>query len=271
MSTRRSGTCGRIRRSSVVLSCVAALVWMAGCKTPPKDEPAAADNTRGNNEVQPVQRAPKTANNESARVAAAPAQSEATNEAEKPDAKPKPEKVTRAKPEQKQPPTSDQKTAKGDQPKTIAEMLAENPSAAEIDQDALAELIRLEAMTLRKGQGTEQPKAAPAAPAEKAPTAKNTEEKKPAKPTVSPVERPAKPERKGTDAQKPAVKEKGCGSKGGPKGALTPPPPDAPQPKFACATKKSVIENIWRGEKANFEWEIKNEGEGPLQIRIRKG
>lgn len=50
---------------------------------------------------------------------------------------------------------------------------------------------------------------------------------------------------------------------------LTPPPPDAPQPKWIC--KQAQIEHppLWRGAPARFTFEITNGGAGPLNLRMK--
>lgn len=62
-------------------------------------------------------------------------------------------------------------------------------------------------------------------------------------------------------------KKSGCGSAGP---GLSPPPPDQPQPKFVCANEKIVLDAVWKGERAAFVWEVKNEGAGPLEVQVRK-
>lgn len=52
---------------------------------------------------------------------------------------------------------------------------------------------------------------------------------------------------------------------------LTPPPPDAPQPKWLCPQPEVEIESVWRGEQANFTFEVTNGGEAPLNIRLKGG
>lgn len=77
-----------------------------------------------------------------------------------------------------------------------------------------------------------------------------------------------------TAAQKPAAakNDKGCGpTETGAVVNLTPPPLDAPQPKYVCKEPKLVSEGVWQGETAEFTFKIANEGEGPLAIRLRGG
>ncbi len=77
-----------------------------------------------------------------------------------------------------------------------------------------------------------------------------------------------------TAAQKPAAakNDKGCGpTETGAVVNLTPPPLDAPQPKYVCKEPKLVSEGVWQGETAEFTFQIANEGEGPLAIRLRGG
>ena len=50
-----------------------------------------------------------------------------------------------------------------------------------------------------------------------------------------------------------------------------PPPPDEPQPKFVVKATKVQPEQVWAGQKATFTFEIANEGQGPLQILLKRG
>ncbi len=68
----------------------------------------------------------------------------------------------------------------------------------------------------------------------------------------------------------PGKKEAGCGKKGSGLD-LTPPPPDKPQPKFACKSLGVTAEPVWQGQRVEFKFEIGNEGEGPLHIHVKGG
>jgi hypothetical protein len=62
---------------------------------------------------------------------------------------------------------------------------------------------------------------------------------------------------------------KGCGA--APSGLdLTPPPADAPQPKFKANALKFEAD-AWVSKQAVFAVEISNEGEAPLAIRLKGG
>jgi hypothetical protein len=118
-------------------------------------------------------------------------------------------------------------------------------SMTEQEQDALARAIRAAAEAGQKQQPAagQLPRGAPV-PAV-GPGA-----------TTQPVTQPAQ--------------AKGCGGTSGPAVDLTPPPPDQPQPKFACPQLKVVSENVWQNQPVEFKFTITNEGLGPLAIRIRK-
>lgn len=49
------------------------------------------------------------------------------------------------------------------------------------------------------------------------------------------------------------------------------PNPEGPQPKFVCETTKVELDPLWRGTKAVFPFDIRNDGEGPLQIQLKGG
>lgn len=90
---------------------------------------------------------------------------------------------------------------------------------------------------------------------------------------VSPVPVPgADPQASSTQVQRgQAVTSPGCGP--GEAGALdlTPPPPDQPQPRLVCPEPKVTLEPLWANETAVFAFVVRNEGEGPLNIRLRGG
>lgn len=67
------------------------------------------------------------------------------------------------------------------------------------------------------------------------------------------------------------AKDKDCGpTVRGPAVDLTPPPPEKSQPKFVCK-KSKVVTEVWQLEVAKFEFEIVNEGEAPLAIKLSGG
>jgi len=61
------------------------------------------------------------------------------------------------------------------------------------------------------------------------------------------------------------------GCKGPQTDVPVPPPPDQPQPKLVIRNPRVVREHVWAGQKADFEFEIANEGEGPLEIALKRG
>lgn len=67
----------------------------------------------------------------------------------------------------------------------------------------------------------------------------------------------------------PAAAKGGCGP-GGAQPALQPPPDDAPQPTLAIKTPL-IEKSSWRSQPAEFEFEVANEGQGPLQIQLKGG
>ena len=62
----------------------------------------------------------------------------------------------------------------------------------------------------------------------------------------------------------------GCGSKAS--GSAYPEPsPTGPHPRFVCKQQDITADPVWQGEKLDFTFEIRNEGEADLQIKIRGG
>ncbi len=62
-----------------------------------------------------------------------------------------------------------------------------------------------------------------------------------------------------------------CGDREPSKLDLTPPPPDAPQPKFVCEHELVPGKKVWKGEKSHFSWNITNAGEGVLKYTLKAG
>lgn len=83
----------------------------------------------------------------------------------------------------------------------------------------------------------------------------------------------AEPARSTAAEKSPAAKsDKGCGpTETSHTVDLTPPRLDEPQPKFVCQETKLVSAGVWQGETAEFTFQLANEGEGPLNIRLRGG
>lgn len=70
-------------------------------------------------------------------------------------------------------------------------------------------------------------------------------------------------------ARRQAAKSgKGCGgSRGGP----LVPSPTGPHPKLVVESMRVQAEPVWEGETATFDFNIRNEGEAELQIRLKGG
>lgn len=75
---------------------------------------------------------------------------------------------------------------------------------------------------------------------------------------------PAEPE----PASQPA-EDDDCG-KATKRRQLMPPPADQPQPRWACAEPELAAEPCWPGKAVDFVFTLRNEGEGMLDIHLRK-
>lgn len=103
----------------------------------------------------------------------------------------------------------------------------------------------------------------------------------PAKPRVKPssssMRKPAPSAQLGAAQapRKPTLeqqsKEKGCGGAGDVELNLDPPPLDQPQPRWACDEPIVEIKPVWSGSSAVFVFNIRNDGEGVLNLRLRGG
>lgn len=71
------------------------------------------------------------------------------------------------------------------------------------------------------------------------------------------------------EAQGRTTTKSGCGDKGKP--GLPTPSPDGPQPRWVCKEQTLTGEPVWTGKNAEFTFEIANEGEGDLQIKLKGG
>jgi len=80
-------------------------------------------------------------------------------------------------------------------------------------------------------------------------------------PRVSPATRPA-------TTQPASSTDSGCGSKS--KRAIPTPSPDGPQPRWVCESEITA-DPVWYGQPLDFVFEIRNEGEGDLQIQLKGG
>ncbi len=161
------------------------------------------------------------------------------------------------KPENK--PAGDQ-----DQPKAKdAAKASEKPKKLEdMDREALIELIKK-----RAAEYTGEPVPTPA---KKPPAAAPAKKPIPATTKMpAPLVNQKPPAKRQGDKKPDEGKSAGC--KGGSGAALTPPPPDQPQPQYICAEPVQKVENIWKGSKANFTFTFKNDGKAPLALRVRKG
>ena len=123
--------------------------------------------------------------------------------------------------------------------------------------------------TPASGSNAEQEKRGQAEPAAQAPKPDVEEGPKgntaPARPTAD-----AQPPLKLSEMQKAGQqpeKKAGCGAKG----TMPQPSPDGPQPVYVCKPSNITADPVWRGETIDFVFNIKNEGEGNLQIQVKGG
>lgn len=121
--------------------------------------------------------------------------------------------------------------------------------STEAEQEALAQMILAQATAIQKAN------------AEKASQQLAPQVKEPLKP--EPATQPA-------PGSQPTAKP-GCGATGEGQVDLTPPAPDQPQPKLVVKEPKVKVDKLWAGQQAVFKFEVANEGEGPLAIRLRGG
>ncbi|MCK4342243.1 MAG: hypothetical protein KAY37_11035 [Phycisphaerae bacterium] len=225
------------------VACLAGLAFLAGCATNPKgtrdapQEPPAAEKTPAATPAEPAP-APAPDEPEAAGASAAPQESE-SSAAERQAIREMIHKKIQERTAQQV--DSDVQKDASAAPKTPAsEPRADASASNRPHQVTQADLLNPPA------RETKQPPVAKAdvAGASNAPTPR------------------------GTKPQKP--KSESSYKKGTP-GKLTPPPPDAPQPKYVCQEPKITRDDIWKGQKAKFEFVLANEGEGPLQIKLKGG
>lgn len=133
---------------------------------------------------------------------------------------------------------------------TVAE--AEAPGAARPAKPAMA--------TGPRGPAA-NPQAKPAGTARTTPTRAGQQRRPTLPPRVSPATRPA-------TTQPASTRDPGCGSKS--KRAIPTPSPDGPQPRWVCESKITA-DPVWYGQPLDFVFEIRNEGEGDLQIQLKGG
>ncbi len=65
-------------------------------------------------------------------------------------------------------------------------------------------------------------------------------------------------------------KDAGCGAKGSSKEPDPQPSPEGPQPRWVCKEPQITAEPAWSGKQVDFVFEIANEGEGDLKIKLKK-
>lgn len=70
-------------------------------------------------------------------------------------------------------------------------------------------------------------------------------------------------------SEPPAAEEGGCAKDSG----QPAPKPSAagPQPRWVCKQTNVTLDAVWRGKPADFTFEIGNEGEGDLKIKLKGG
>jgi hypothetical protein len=147
--------------------------------------------------------------------------------------------------------------------KPAAEFGPDTKVSTDEDREALAKLILAQAIAAQKDNEAQQPQkpTAPepaAKPSEKPAASLNAQQKEPQKPAAT------------QPANQPAAKP-GCGATSDNPVDLTPPPPDQPQPKLVVKEAKVKADSVWAGKQATFKFDLTNEGEGPLAIRLRGG
>jgi len=142
---------------------------------------------------------------------------------------------------------------------------AGQPAGGQQDEaEALRQLIlkKIAEANAAKGQQTTQPADSPRPPTPPA-------RPRPLRPTVESAATQPGAETQPKAQTQPAEAAKGCGS-GDSSVDLTPPPPDQPQPRWVCESETVDIGDVWRNQPAVFVFKIRNEGEGVLNINIRR-
>jgi hypothetical protein len=250
LSRNRPGTAAGI---AILLGCLTAVLVFSGCETQAKsDADASASQERTANK-------PARTDGPGDTSTAEPGAADTASRAEK-------------KPEKSEKTDADE----------LARAIDRGEAPEQVDQDTLAALIRQRIMEARKQQEEaeqgDQQRAVPAGQSRGFVRSTNAEERssqaEPPKRAPQTGERERENRKPPREAPKPTRPErdakKGCGDTGG-KLDLTPPPPDAPQPKLVVTERTVTAEPVWQGKQVDFEWEIRNEGEGPLSIQVRGG
>lgn len=255
---------------------LAGAVWLAGCQTTEKpkeqaqERPAAATTEKpGAERSAPAQAGrPHTAQLRATDVPAQP------SEGAPPPPPPQPRSAARTTPQSPPPGVSP------------------GSQLTDVERDRMREYI-LQKLKEREAGGeaqpaeAEQPAPAPA-PAETtavSPTGASPSEMTyadaPAQQPLPPIRteaQPAKPaqtppptaQQTGNTKQpagKPAA-DAGCGQTT--PGRLEAPAEGSPQPKYVCTNPKIELAEVWTGESPTFKFVIANEGEGALQIKLKK-
>ena len=252
MTPKRSTTPTRRGRVAWLAASAVLLAVLAGCAESKKSGTA------------PTAARQPTEKTQTAKPTPAPIAAKSSPTAQSPD---KPQKAESPPAQKTEPPKA---KPGADQPTQKVDFSApqDGKPMSPAERDELAEKIKAAVIAGQKEQAdkpasTPKPAAPPARP--KPPTPPSPADRGP------PQQKPAADKPAGdasADAQK---KDGGCGAAGAQTVDLTPPAEGQPQPKLAVKEKKVTSEGIWQGKAADFTFELTNEGEGPLAIRIKKG
>ena len=238
-------------RCLALWGCAVALAFVAGCAAP-------ATNREASSPAPPAAaKAPPAQADQPGRGTAADtsltAKSKSTTDGKRADETPVGQK--------------DGATAKGAtasaSPQPAPEFGPDLKVSTEEDREALAQLILAQAMAAQKAKADEPPEK-PAA------VDKAAKQPEPPKPGVAAEPTPVAQATATQPANHAVAAKPGCGPNGEPVD-LTPPAPDQPQPKLVVKETKVKAENVWAGKPAVFTFDLANEGEGPLAIRLRGG
>lgn len=138
------------------------------------------------------------------------------------------------------------------QPATAPVIGPDVKASTDADREALEKLILEQVKAMQQSSGAQTPPVPPAPP--------QTGSQAPAHATSQPA-----------PGSQPAASKPGCGPSGPPTVDLTPPPPDQPQPKLVVKQTKVKVADVWAGKSAVWSFELANEGEAPLAIRLQGG
>jgi hypothetical protein len=238
--------CRPFRRVALACGCAVVLALWAGCSESPKDSKAQPS-------APPAAEKSKPADTGKAVVPPA-AEPAAPAKAAEPAAAPAKPAAATDKP-QGAPPPAVQKI----DDKPAVEIGPNVPISTDADRDALANLIRAQAEALQKAKAEQERNQPPPAKPTEAPAAQHKEP-----PASAPATQPA-------PGSQPAAGKPGCGPSGPPTVDLTPLPPDQPQPKLVVKEAKVKGADVWAGKSATWTFELVNEGQAPLAIRLTGG